>query len=819
MSDTLFSTGPVAPADAAPDLSAAIRAIAARCDGAQDHDGVGFNGQDTHFGRALAMVPAEKWTPEVTVEAHRTLRKYRGQLASAGIDYDALPVPEGAAAENATANRDARSDAYAMRRDATSADARKIRLDGQRLIIEFPYDQKRVAAVKQIPGARWDGAAKVWTIPIESGRAAVDTFPDFHIGEGILEAVEHAPPPPPARRIEGDGRRYLVWFPYDGRLVDLMRGVPGARWDKELGCWGVGVSPVAAAALRPLIDEGFEDLAGLSAEAEPVAAMVELSRAQDLDGFEVPGLRREPYPYQRAGIAYAAAARRTFIADEMGLGKTAQALGTIEAVQTYPALVVCPVKIRTNWAREAEAWLPEGKRIAVVVPPSTPRDEQARMAAAGFTPLLGQPRPGFDIYITGYPLLHTQVEAWAGVGLKGLVLDESHYCKGRDKVGVCPACGSEMTRKGACKGPEEHVASKRQQRKVYKVLWTRAAKAISETIPSDGVVLALSGTPNKNTPQDFVAQLDILGRLDDLGGEWHFLTRWCGAYRDSWGWRTGGASNLAELNERLRSTCYIRRAKADVLPDLPALDRREGRVELDTTDMAEYRRIEADFLSFIAQRAAELAEEEGEDPSSAAWEARLRAEAAEHLVRITTLRRSAAAAKIGIAKEWVEQFLDETDRKLIVFAHHREVVEALANEFDCERIDGGTSDSMGAVDRFQNDPNVRVIVIGIMAGGVGLTLTAASDMLFIEQAWTPADLDQAEARAYGRVNDAHGATATYLLADGTIDEDMWELIGEKRVVFHAAADGEAMAPSKKQSVAGDLLVRMARRALANAPEA
>jgi SWI/SNF-related matrix-associated actin-dependent regulator 1 of chromatin subfamily A len=95
----------------------------------------------------------------------------------------------------------------------------------------------------------------------------------------------------------------------------------------------------------------------------------------------------------------------------------------------------------------------------------------------------------------------------------------------------------------------------------------------------------------------------------------------------------------------------------------------------------------------------------------------------------------------------------------------------------------------GSVDTFQNDPDARVIVLNMKAGGVGLTLTAASDVLFIEQGWTPAEHDQAEDRCHRIGQDEH-VSAWYLLAEGTIDDDIYSLIEDKRVVVDAVTDGE-----------------------------
>lgn len=76
-------------------LVRALRAVAANCDGAQTQDNVGFNGTDSKFGKSLAQIPESAWSPEVTRQAWEILRKYKGQIADAGIEYDEIPEPEG----------------------------------------------------------------------------------------------------------------------------------------------------------------------------------------------------------------------------------------------------------------------------------------------------------------------------------------------------------------------------------------------------------------------------------------------------------------------------------------------------------------------------------------------------------------------------------------------------------------------------------------------------------------------------------------------------------------------------------------------------
>ena len=113
-------------------------------------------------------------------------------------------------------------------------------------------------------------------------------------------------------------------------------------------------------------------------------------------------------------------------------------------------------------------------------------------------------------------------------------------------------------------------------------------------------------------------------------------------------------------------------------------------------------------------------------------------------------------------------------------------------------------DRQKAVDAFQNDPKARVIVLNLQAGGVGLTLTAGSDVCFVQQGWTPGEHDQAEDRCH-RIGQKNSVQAWYLIGVNTIDEDIYDLIDAKRAVVDAVTEGDEV---QQASVVGDLMKRL-----------
>lgn len=746
---------------ASPSVHQAVREIAARCDGAQTEDGVGFSGQDTKFGKRLAVIPDSDWTPAMVSEAHRMLAKYRGQLAKYGIDYDAIPVPAPVGRDE---QRDSRRIAYFLARDVETSrkmkdpDAVRVEVENGVAFIYFPYDAGVVAAVRRVPEARWN--QRSWETPnVAEAKRFVAAVLDGTYADYAPEPDPDAGPAAPERFVEQTENGWLVTYPYDPALVSAMRAIGGAKWRPSEKKWFVPTT--SAEALADFAAEhDFETDGTLKAVIDAAAAQRATSSATDAD-FDVPGLGGELLPFQRAGVAYASRAKRAIIGDQVGLGKTVQALATIKATDAFPAVIVTPALIKQNWEREVHKWLGEDTSVSIL----------AGRKAADIDPA--------DIYIINYDILDAWASALNSMEPKAVVFDECQYLKNaksrRTKAAMLLARGVEKKNRASSKVGHEAE-----------------------------VILGLSGTPVMNRPAEWVSLLDILGRLDAFGGGWAFLKRYCDPVYNGYGWDFKGASNTSELVDRLRSTCYVRRTKAAVMPELPPVRRDDIELDLTKEQRAEYGRYAADFLTFIRESAERIAQELGEDATVAAREAAERAQRAEVLSRINTLRQVAARIKTPNVVEWVRERLEsDPEDKVLVFAHHREVQAGLFDaltEFSPADIRADNDDRDGEVQRFQKDDGCRVAVCSLLGSGFGVTLTEGKSVVVVERPWRPADVEQAEGRAYGRVNDPHGVNTYFLDAPGTIDEDMAALLAKKEAVVTASTDGETDA----QATDGDV---------------
>jgi hypothetical protein len=331
---------------------------------------------------------------------------------------------------------------------------------------------------------------------------------------------------------------------------------------------------------------------------------------------------------------------------------------------------------------------------------------------------------------------------------------------------------------------------------------TARARATFRLCERPGTVrLALTGTPVLNETKEFFPLIKAIGREADFGGE-----QMAGLY----------ARNPVALNEALRATCYVRRRKADAYKDMPGRFWRPLPVEGEAAAMAEYRRAEADIITYLTARARDLMLASGatdEEAKRHAWVAGMKAEAARQLVAMNHLRQLSAKAKMPAVMQWSKDFL-HTGEKLSVWGWHTAVIDGTVAALSSVKIAGGMTegDRQRSVDLFQTNDLVKSIACQITAAGVGLTLTAGSTALFVEQGWNPGTMDQGLDRHH-RVGQTDTVFGHVAIIPDTVDEMMFSLIEEKRVEVDAATDG-IVADGEEHSVGAGLLVSLTERGLA-----
>ena len=246
------------------------------------------------------------------------------------------------------------------------------------------------------------------------------------------------------------------------------------------------------------------------------------------------------------------------------------------------------------------------------------------------------------------------------------------------------------------------------------------------------------------------------------------------------------SSHLKELNYLLRKNCFIRRLKKDVLTQLP--DKTRSYLVTDIDNMKEYKEAERDIIKYLVKY---------QDADDDKIQRTIRGAI---MVKMSLLKQISARGKVDGAVEMIHNTIDgENGQKLIVFCYLKEVVQALKSVFrDAVTVTGDDSPQQKqyAVDRFQNDERVRLIILNYKSGGVGLTLTAASNVLFVEFPWTYSDCCQAEDRAH-RNGQKNAVNCVYLLGKDTIDEYMYELIQSKKYISDGVTGTDDEVEQKK----------------------
>jgi len=260
-------------------------------------------------------------------------------------------------------------------------------------------------------------------------------------------------------------------------------------------------------------------------------------------------------------------------------------------------------------------------------------------------------------------------------------------------------------------------------------------------------------------------------------------------------WNFDGSSHLPELQEKLRASVMVRRLKADVLTELPA--KRRQVVVLPTNGSKAAIKAEQDVWAkseetiAAAEAEVEVALASGDEASYRAAVERLRAAQRIAFEEISQARHDLALAKLPAVVDYVRDALENTT-KLVVFGHHRDVIESLTEalaDVGAVKLYGGMSDSdkQASVDRFQTDDACRVFVGSIQAAGVGLTLTASSTVAFAELDWVPANISQAEDRCH-RIGQRNCVGVVHLVIDGSLDSKMAQLLVCKQEIADAALD-------------------------------
>lgn len=433
------------------------------------------------------------------------------------------------------------------------------------------------------------------------------------------------------------------------------------------------------------------------------------------------------YGFQIEAARFALSRNRSYLALEPGLGKTAIA-ATVAQTLNASTMVICPPFL----ARNTEA---EFKRFA------------PKLSCERFNWKSWTPTPMADVII-----------------VPDTIVD-------RREAGACAQALHAFAAKNG--RPSLIVVDEAHRFKNPKARRTQALFGQGGKLGLAGYftkVLYLSGTPIPNSPIELFSVLDhsapaCINHMNRFEYGRHF----CNAHRTAFGWDFTGASNMAELRQRVIGPFMLRMRKADVLKELPP--KIEGLVILSAGLPKRLSKIDEQILKAYSP----------DDLVKNQIKALLNVGGDLH---IATHRKEIGIHKAKAAAEYINHLLDESDEALVVFAIHKEAIEKLSGLLAAWKplvITGQTpmAERHEIVKAFQEDRGRRLFIGNIQAAGVGLTLTKASRVVFMESSWVPSENEQASDRCH-RIGQTEAVLVQHLAFKDSIDRAVLETVLRKK---------------------------------------
>lgn len=569
------------------------------------------------------------------------------------------------------------------------------------------------------------------------------------------------------------------------RYKELCKTIPGVTWDKKLDTWHMPLSWSGCLALRSTFKSDLEIGPKLSQWAFD-ELQSRINPALGLrEEFDFPTGDSDLFPHQRAGVQFLATARRALLADEPGLGKTAQAIRTLAELSRrgenpFPALVVCPNTLKSNWEREFAKWWP-GIRVQVIRGSALQRRKQ-------FAALLDE--DSLD------PKPHVVIMNWEG--LRG----HSRLAPyGSISIVKCPDCGGADPKITAARC-EAHIRelnqidfkaviadeihrSKDPKSKQTRALWAATGDA--------DVRIAMTGTPIASNVLDMWA---ILHWLDPK--EWPSRTRWIDRMIDTMTNAFGGLMVLGvkphmqkeffdSINPRMR-----RMLKKVVLPWLPEVIYERKDVEMSPKQKKAYNQMRDHMIAEIEDGSYITA------PSPLTQTVRLLQLAASYAeVDEDPLTGEVKTTLIEPSNK-VDAFLDDiksgefNDDSVAVTAVSKQLINLLSARLKKEGIEHGliTGDipdweRQRAVDDFQ-EGRTKFILFTAQAGGVGITLTAARWLVRFQRPWSLVDDKQVNDRVHRIGSEIHDSIIILdYVSEDTVEDHVREVLDAKGENFEA----------------------------------
>ena len=536
-----------------------------------------------------------------------------------------------------------------------------------------------------------------------------------------------------ANRCNGDFSLFIT-FDFDMKIVNVIRQLPSKYWDADNKIWEVPFNKLG---------ELVTNLQDYDIDISGQYVSLEKPKAEMPKGFE---FKTTPYEHQIVGFNYGLQYDRWLLADEMGLGKTKQVIDIAVAKKLQKGykhcLIVCGVNgLKWNWYNEVKTHSNETPYIL------GQREKKNGIAigsnADKFADLTMLPS-NLSYFII------TNVES----------IRDEQICSKLDEL--CKSGEIGMIAFDEC-----HKAKNPTSQQGKGIL-----KLHAETM------IAMTGTPLMNNPVDLYVILKWLGY--EKHSFYAFKNHYC-VYGGFGGYEIMGYKNLDELQEQLNDI-MLRRKKEEVL-DLPEKVYVDEFVEMSSKQRKIYNEVTADIKENIDQIKTA--------PNPLAELIRMRQATGYTGILSSTILES---AKIDRMMELVEEAKDN-NKKVVVFSNWTQITDAVIDRLEnanyaVAQITGETPDNQrqAIVENFQNG-RYDVVIGTIGAMGTGITLTAGTVEIFMDEPWNRANKEQAEDRCH-RIGQKDDLTIYTLMCKGTIDERIHELVMQKGAMADALVDGE-----------------------------
>ncbi|KAL6726381.1 hypothetical protein Aduo_008359 [Ancylostoma duodenale] len=536
-------------------------------------------------------------------------------------------------------------------------------------------------------------------------------------------------PPTPARLPNSNihvtftvltGERLKVRFaPYHVAVLEVIKSIPSRLYDANERSWSISLLELKKC------QEALKNLTVVDVTIESIPDNV-LKLLTDVGAKHVvpsdlslimdQALIESLFPFQKVGVTFGIErGGRILLADEMGLGKSVQALTMARYYKAeWPLLILCPSSVKSAWKAQINKFFPIIQKIYVIEKGTDP---------------LPTARTSNTVVIMSYDQMVLKKKELESASYYVIIFDESH-----------------MLKDGKAK---------------------RTQVALSLSKKASRVIL-LSGTPALSRPAELFSQIRLVN--DRLFPNFHeFALRYCDGKQGRFCFEAKGCTNSEELTAILLKRVMIRRLKSQVLRDLP--DKRREVVYL-SGDKIDSRMNSLQEAKKAFERNSGIQTKDGKGVNDSLLE----------YFSLTGIVKAAAVCSHILDNYF---YPDAPKKKVLIFAHHQIVldtvqVEVQKRNLKSVRIDGQTSskDRGNLCQAFQEDPDVEVAILSMTAAGVGITLTAASVVVFAELHWNPGTLLQAEDRAH-RVGQKDSVFVQYLIARNTADDFIWPLVQKK----------------------------------------